>query len=109
MVKALRTQPLHDRPLRHETPPSVGRIPPFVLLRQVEGDVLIAPFSRGGLSPENALLVKTVASRLARDLPAGCFWVDAQDGRATPAAIGIKQLRRRIHENASFNVRASAA
>jgi hypothetical protein len=41
-----------------------------------DGDILIAPFPRGGLSPEATVLMKTVAQGLPRDLPAGCFWVD---------------------------------
>ena len=84
MAKGLRTGPLPDRePGRHQAPPPAERVPPFVLLRQVDGDVLIAPFPRDGLSAEAAVLVKTVAQALPRDLPAGCFWVDPRDGRAT--------------------------
>jgi hypothetical protein len=69
---------------------------------KVEGDVLIPPFSRAGLSPENVLLVKTVASRLSPNLPPGCFWISVQDGRATPAAIAIPQLRRRMLDLCEF-------
>jgi hypothetical protein len=47
--------------------------------------MLITPFPRDRLSPEAAVLVKTVGLRLARHLPAGYFWVDTQDGRVTPA------------------------
>jgi len=61
------------------------------------------------VSPENVLLVKTVASRLSPNLPAGCFWITVPDGRATPAAIAIPQLRRRMLDCASFNVRSAAA
>jgi hypothetical protein len=34
----------------------------------------------GTVSPENVLLVKTVAPRLSPNLPAGCFWISVQDG-----------------------------
>jgi hypothetical protein len=43
--------------LRHQAPVPAERVPPFVLLRQVDGDVLIAPFPRDGLSSEAAVLV----------------------------------------------------
>ncbi len=109
MAAKLRTGPLPDRePGRHQAPPPVGRVPPFVLIRQLDGDVLLSPFPRDGLSAEAAILVKAVAVRLARDLPAGVFWVDAQDGRATPATIAVPQLKRRLLDNASFNVRSAA-
>jgi hypothetical protein len=77
-----------------------------MLFREAGGDVL-TPFPRDGVSPETAVLVKTVAQSLKRDLPAGCYWVDPQDGLATPAAIAIPQLRRRLLDCASFNVRVS--
>jgi hypothetical protein len=107
--RGMRTGPLPDRqPLRHQAPAPAERIPPFVLLRQIDGDILIAPFPRDALSPEAAVLVKAVAQNLKRDLPAGCFWVDPRDGRATPAAIAVPQLRRRMLDCASFNVRSAA-
>jgi hypothetical protein len=93
---------------RLPAPPS--RVPPFVLMRQLDGDLLITPFPRDRLSPEAAVLVKTVALRLARHLPAGCFWVDTQDGRVTPPTIAIPQLERRLLSIcASFNVRMLTA
>jgi hypothetical protein len=54
------------------------------------------------------VLVKNVAQSLPRDLPAGCFWFDPRDGRATPAAIAVPQLRRRMLDCATFNVRLAA-
>jgi hypothetical protein len=35
----------------------------------------------------------------------GSVWIDAYDGTATPAVIGEGQLRRRLVDNASFDVR----
>jgi hypothetical protein len=66
------------------------------LMRQLDGDLLITPFPRDRPSPEVAVLIKTVGLRLARHLPAGCFWVDTQDGRVTPPTIAIPQLKRRL-------------
>ena len=109
--RGLRTGPLPDRqPLRHDAPAPSERIPPFVLMRQLDGDVLIAPFAKraGGLSPSENVMVQAVAQRLARDLPAGCWWVDPQNGRATSATIAIPQLRRRLLDCASFTVRSAA-
>jgi hypothetical protein len=111
MAKSRRTGPLPDRePLRSDAPAPVGRVPPFVLMRSFDGDVLIAPFPRreGGPSPNEAAIARSVACSLARDLPAGCWWVDVRSGSATPAAIAIPQLKRRLLDCASFNLRAAA-
>jgi hypothetical protein len=40
---------------RLPAPPS--RVPPFVLMRQLDGDLLITPFPRDRLSPEVAVLI----------------------------------------------------
>jgi hypothetical protein len=108
--RGLRTGPLPDpHQPRHRAPVPLDRLPPFLLLRQADGDVLIAPFPRNGMSPEAEAVVKTVARGLTRDLPAGCWWVDPRDGRTTPAAIAEPQLKRRMLDCATFNVRVAAA
>jgi hypothetical protein len=63
----------------------------------------LTPFPRDRLSPEAAVLVKAVALQLARDLPAGCFWVDGRprdaggDRRAAASPEdGLRQLQRSI-------------
>jgi hypothetical protein len=89
-------------------PQPEGRTPPFVLVRDEgdEADVLIAPFAIRPSGPTAAEVesVKAVASRLVRDLPAGSYWI-AQDGTATRAMIEPGQLRRRLTDCASFDVR----
>jgi hypothetical protein len=93
---------------RLPAPPS--RVPPFVLMRQLDGDLLITPFPRDRLYPRPVVLIKMVGLRLARHLFAGCFWVDTQDGRVTPPTIAIPQLKRRLLSIcASFNVRMPTA
>ena len=85
------------------------RIPPFLLTRQDDGNtVLITPFAkrRGGLTSEEAAQVQTVAEHLRNLAPArGSVWIDVHTGAATAAAIGEGQLRRRLIDCASFNVR----
>ena len=83
-----------------------GAGPAGLLLRQVDGDLLIAPFRKrpAGPSPAETALVETVAQRLARDLPAGCFWIDPRDGRASPASIAVPQLQRRLLDDAWFRL-----
>jgi hypothetical protein len=92
---------------RHLTPQPRDRTPPFVLLRQAENDILITPFSKRskGPSPDETALVKSVAHLLVRNLPAGCFWIDARDSSATPAILAVSQLRRRLIDYASFHIR----
>jgi hypothetical protein len=86
----------------------VERTPPFLLMREASSLVLIAPFAKRprGPTPAELELVGMVARRLAPDLPADRpLWIDPSDGTATPAAIGEEQLRRRMIDCASFNVR----
>ena len=88
-------------------PPPVGRTPPFLLVREGAGLVLLTPFRkrRRGLTPGEAALVRTIAERLAEDdMPVGICWIDPQDGTATAAQIGEGQLRRRLIDDASFSV-----
>jgi hypothetical protein len=83
------------------------RTPPFLLIREASILVLIAPFAKRphGPTPEEVALAQTVARRLVIDLPAGPHWINPSDGTATPAVLGEGQLRRRMIDNASFNVR----
>jgi hypothetical protein len=104
--RGLRSGPLPDRqPLRHQAPPPAERVPPFILVREIAGDVLLTPYPRNAMTPEATVLVKAVVHSLKRDLPAGCYWVDPSDGRATPATLAVPQLRRRLEDCASYNVR----
>jgi hypothetical protein len=87
------------------------RMPPFLLVSEASSLVLIAPFAKRprGPTPEETALVRTVARRLVPNLPADRpLWIDPHDGTATPAALGEGQLRRRLIDNASFNVRTAA-
>jgi len=90
-----------------ELPPE--RVPPFLLVLPPNslGLVLIAPFRKrkSGPSPQEVALVRAVAGRLVGNLPAGPCWVDPRDGSMTPAAIGADQVRRRLIDDASFDVR----
>jgi hypothetical protein len=58
-----------------------------------------------GPTPEETTLPKRVARRLVLDLPGGARWIDPREGTATPAALGEGQLRRRLIDHASFDVR----
>jgi hypothetical protein len=69
--------------------------------------VLIAPFAkRARPSASGVALVQTVAGHL-RSLTKSCgsVWIDPETGRTTPAAIGPGQVRRKLFDCASFNVR----
>jgi hypothetical protein len=74
------------------------------------GLVLIAPFPKRahGLTPAEVALVQAVAGHLRNrsTAPDGPCWIDASTGSTTPAAIGEGQLRRRLIDCASFEVRA---
>lgn len=116
MAKGLRTHGLPDpRQWRYKAPMPVGRVAPFLLVPHPEDGtdlVLIAPFAkrrRGPTSDENAV-VQAVAGHLRKiPVPDGSLWIDPRDGTATPAAIGEGQVRRRLIDNASFNVRRGGA
>ena len=84
-----------------------GRTPPFLLIRDGADVVLIAPFAkRARPSASGVALVQTVAGHL-RSLTKSCgsVWIDPETGRTTPAAIGPGQVRRKLFDCASFNVR----
>ena len=89
-------------------PPPAARIPPFLLARDGDELVLIAPFARRRRGPTQAeaAIVTTVAGHLRTLSPVrGPVWIDPHDGHVTPAAIGEGQLRRRLVDCASFGVR----
>lgn len=95
---------------RQFAPIPPDRMPPFLLTPDGADLVLIAPFPKRphGLTPSEAALVQAVAGHL-RKVPVpgrGSVWIDPRDGTTTPAAIGEPQIRRRLIDNASFNVRA---
>jgi len=82
------------------------RTPPF-LLHDGADLVLISPFAkRVRPSASEVALVQTVAGHL-RSLTKSCgsVWIDPETGRTTPAAIGEGQVRRKLFDCASFNVR----
>ena len=113
--RGLRTGPTPDpRQWRHASAMPIERLPPFLLVPQPADDprlagILIAPFPRRsrGLTPDEAALLQAVSGHL-RNLPGqprGPVWIDAHTGAATAAAIGEGQLRRRLIDCATFNVR----
>jgi hypothetical protein len=68
----------------------------------------IGALPRDGLSPEAAVLVKIIAQG-PRDLPVGCFWVDAMMAARRRQRSPRLKLKRRLFDCASFNVRSAAA
>lgn len=93
-------------PRRHlDAPHPAGRTPPFLVAESGAGLALIAPFAarpRGPTAGEVAL-VETVATHLARELPAPPCWVTC-DGTVTPATIGAPQITRRLMDSAWFPI-----
>jgi hypothetical protein len=88
-------------------PPPADRTPPFLLCRDGDDLVLIAPFAkrRHGPTQDEVTLVRSVATHLAH-LPAGPCWIDAA-GQHTPASIGAAQIRRRLVDNLCLDVRTA--
>ena len=119
---AYRPRPLHESDIRRQEGaiarphsgryrgPAPERTPPFLLVPDGGGLVLVTPFpkKRIGLTPEQRAIVQDVGSRLRTlSAPRGSVWIDPNDGRVTPAAIGEGQLRRRLFDCACFSVRSA--
>ena len=84
------------------------RSAPFLLTRDGDDLVLITPFAsrRSGLAPAEVALTRDVVAHL-RGLatPGSPIWIDPTSGAVIPASIGEGQLRRRLNDCASFEVR----
>jgi hypothetical protein len=90
---------------RRLAPLPAGRAP-YLLVPDPDALLLVCPTrkKRGGPSPQELELARSIIARLP-SLPEGPAWIDPATGRITAATIGAEQVRRRLIDDVSFNVR----